>query len=130
MPSPQVFFRTAYKFFTEKTKCLLPVHYTGYMTDMIKLNVIAKKYNLPVVEDACQSILGSIDNINAGQWGDKQARIISLRLNPLQLRIADVIARGPEEEPPPGLTEEATLEEGKILIKPLINPIFKQNNLY
>ena len=30
---------------------------------------IAKKYDLPIVEDACQSILGSINNKNAGTWG-------------------------------------------------------------
>tara|TARA_Y100001970_G_C14217259_1_gene850418 strand:- start:133 stop:1233 length:1101 start_codon:yes stop_codon:yes gene_type:complete len=54
---------------TEKTKAILPVHFTGYMTDMRKVNLIAKKHNLFVVEDACQSILGSIDNRRAGTWG-------------------------------------------------------------
>ena len=54
---------------TKKTKALLPVHYTGYMTDMREINIISKKYNIPVVEDACQSILGSIDGKNAGTWG-------------------------------------------------------------
>jgi aminotransferase EvaB len=58
---------------TEKTKAILPVHFTGYMTDMRKLLPIAKKYNLPVVEDACQSILGAIDGKNAGTWGDAGA---------------------------------------------------------
>jgi len=54
---------------TENTKALLPVHYTGYMTDMRLLNKISEKYNIPVVEDACQSILGAIDGKNAGTWG-------------------------------------------------------------
>ncbi len=54
---------------TNKTKAMLPVHFTGYMADMKKINQIAEKYNIPVVEDACQSILGAIDNINAGTWG-------------------------------------------------------------
>jgi dTDP-4-amino-4,6-dideoxygalactose transaminase len=54
---------------TEKTKALVPVHFTGYMTDMRKISKIADQYNLPVVEDACQSILGSIDGKNAGTWG-------------------------------------------------------------
>ena len=31
---------------------------------------IAKKHNLPVVEDACQSILASINNKNSGTWSD------------------------------------------------------------
>ena len=34
---------------TKKTKALLPVHYTGYMTDMIELLKISKKYNIPIV---------------------------------------------------------------------------------
>ena len=55
---------------TKKTKAIVPVHFTGYMTNMIALNKIAKKYNLPVVEDACQSILASINNKNSGTWSD------------------------------------------------------------
>ena len=51
---------------TKKTKAIVPVHFTGYMTNMVKLNKIARKYKLPIVEDACQSILASIKNKNAG----------------------------------------------------------------
>ena len=58
---------------TEKTKALLPVHFTGYMTDMRKVMPLAEKYNLPVIEDACQSILGEIDGKKAGTWGDTGA---------------------------------------------------------
>ena len=58
---------------TEKTKAFLPVHYTGYMTDMRVINLISEKYNIPVVEDACQSILGAIDGKNAGTWGSTGA---------------------------------------------------------
>jgi len=54
---------------TSKTKAIVPVHFTGYMTDMRKLLPIANKYNLPIIEDACQSILGAIDNRKAGTWG-------------------------------------------------------------
>ena len=54
---------------TKNTKAILPVHFTGYMTDMRKISKIADQYNLSVIEDACQSILGSIDNRNAGTWG-------------------------------------------------------------
>lgn len=50
----------------KKTKAIVPVHFTRYMTDMRKLMPIAKKYNLPVVEDACQSILGAIENKKLG----------------------------------------------------------------
>jgi len=55
---------------TKKTKAIVPVHFTGYMTDMIKIKKISKKFKLPVVEDACQSILGAINKKNAGTWGE------------------------------------------------------------
>jgi dTDP-3-amino-2,3,6-trideoxy-4-keto-D-glucose/dTDP-3-amino-3,4,6-trideoxy-alpha-D-glucose/dTDP-2,6-dideoxy-D-kanosamine transaminase len=55
---------------TLRTKAIVPVHFTGYMTDMRKLGPIAEQHKLPVVEDACQSILGAIDGKNAGTWGD------------------------------------------------------------
>ncbi len=54
---------------TKRTKAIVPVHFTGYMTNMPEIIRIAKKYNLFVVEDACQSILGSINGKNAGTWG-------------------------------------------------------------
>lgn len=55
---------------TKKTKAIVPVHFTGYMTNMIKLNKISKKYNIPIVEDACQSILAEIDGKKSGTWSD------------------------------------------------------------
>ena len=55
---------------TKKTKAIVPVHFTGYMTNMIKLNKIAKKYKIPIVEDACQSILASLYNKNSGTLSD------------------------------------------------------------
>lgn len=58
---------------TPKTKAIVPVHFTGYMTDMRKVLPIAKKHNLAVIEDACQSILGAIDGKNAGSWGQAGA---------------------------------------------------------
>ena len=65
---------------TEKTKALLPVHFTGYMADMRKINQLSEKYNIPVIEDACQSILGAIDGKNAGTWG----RAGAFSLHPLK----------------------------------------------
>ena len=55
---------------TRKTKAIVPVHFTGYMTNMIKLKKLSKKYKIPIIEDACQSILGSINKKNAGTWGE------------------------------------------------------------
>ena len=55
---------------TKKTKAIVPVHFTGYMTNMPKLMKISKKYKIPIVEDACQSILANINKKNAGTWGE------------------------------------------------------------
>jgi len=55
---------------------------------------------------------------NAGCHGDRQARIVALQLRPLQLRIADAVARGPEEDPALGLAEQARLVGGEIRIEP------------
>ncbi len=65
---------------TPKTKAIVPVHFTGYMTDMRKLLPIAERHNLVVVEDACQSILGAIDGKNGGTWG----RAGAFSLHPLK----------------------------------------------
>jgi dTDP-4-amino-4,6-dideoxygalactose transaminase len=54
---------------TPRTKALMPVHLTGQMTDMPAIMEIAKKYNLPVLEDSCQCILGNIQGKNSGTFG-------------------------------------------------------------
>ena len=54
---------------TKKTKAIVPVHFTGYMTDMKKLTKISKKYKLPLIEDACQSILAELNGKKAGTFG-------------------------------------------------------------
>ena len=53
---------------------------------------------------------------HAGCHGARNARIVALQLRPLQLRIADAVARGPEEPPPEGVTEQARLEGDEIAI--------------
>jgi septum site-determining protein MinC len=53
---------------------------------------------------------------HAGCQGARNARIVALQLRPLQLRIADAVARGPEEPPPEGITEQARLEGDEIAI--------------
>jgi len=41
---------------TSKTKAILPVHLFGHSADVDAINAIAKKHNLLVIGDACQSI--------------------------------------------------------------------------
>jgi len=54
----------------------------------------------------------------AGKSGNKNACIASLYLNPLQLRIADVIAIGPKDKPKNCYPEIAVIDEQTIIIKP------------
>ena len=56
----------------------------------------------------------------AGQGGDKNASIASLYLNPLQLRIADLIAIGPKDKPNNYYPEIALIDIQTIIIKPHI----------
>jgi len=56
----------------------------------------------------------------AGNGGNKNASIASLYLNPLQLRIADVIAIGPKNKPKNHYPEIAVVEKELIIIKPLV----------
>ena len=56
----------------------------------------------------------------AGNGGNKNASISSLYLNPLQLRIADVVAIGPKDKPKNYYPEIAVVDEKTINIKPYI----------
>ena len=54
----------------------------------------------------------------AGKGGNKNASIASLYLNPLQLRISDVIAIGPKDKPKNSYPEIAVIHKQTIIIKP------------
>ena len=56
----------------------------------------------------------------AGQNGNKGACIASLYLKPLQLRISEIVAIGPKENPKDQFPEVAILENNKIIIKPYL----------
>ena len=56
----------------------------------------------------------------AGKGGNKSASIASLYLNPLQLRIADVIAIGPKDKPKNHYPEIALIDKQTININPFI----------
>lgn len=55
---------------TERTKAILPVHIYGLPCDMDRINAIAKKHNLVVIEDACQAWLGEYKGKKCGILGD------------------------------------------------------------
>ncbi|MGQ9568012.1 MAG: septum site-determining protein MinC [Anaerolineae bacterium] len=55
--------------------------------------------------------------VHAGAHGDEGAIICALRLAPTQLRIADFVARSPENEEPEA-PEIARLRDGRIVVEP------------
>ena len=56
---------------------------------------------------------------HAGKSGNYLAKISALFLKPIQLRIADKVAKGPKENQEIGLSEQAEILNGLIVIKPL-----------
>lgn len=55
---------------TKRTKAIIPVHLFGQVVDIVGLLKIAKKYNLKVIEDACQAHGASYKSKKAGVFGD------------------------------------------------------------
>lgn len=54
---------------TGRTKAVLPVHYSGEPADMDAVLSIAGERGIPVVEDACQSILSEFQGQRTGTFG-------------------------------------------------------------
>lgn len=55
---------------TKKTKAIIPVHLFGLPVNMEKIDQIAKKYKLFVIEDACQAIGAKYQGKKVGNLGD------------------------------------------------------------
>lgn len=58
------------KAITTKTKAILVVHLYGQLADMKKINALAEKYNLLVIEDSAQSHGANQDKLKSGNLGD------------------------------------------------------------
>ena len=54
---------------TKKTKAIMPVHLTGRICEMKKIKSISEKYNIPIIEDAAQSIGSKYYGKPAGSFG-------------------------------------------------------------
>ena len=55
---------------TDRTKAIQVVHMHGNPSDMVSIMEIANKYNIPVIEDSAQCVLGYIDDKLVGTFGD------------------------------------------------------------
>ena len=58
------------KFLTNKTKAIMPVHLTGRMAKMDQILNISKRYNIPIIEDAAQSIGSQYQDKFSGSIGE------------------------------------------------------------
>lgn len=58
---------------TDRTKAIIPVHLYGQPCQMDKILILAKKYNLLVIEDACQSHGASFRGKPVGSFGKMAA---------------------------------------------------------
>ena len=54
---------------TKRTKAIMPVHWTGRVSNMTKVNKIAKKYKLHVIEDSAQSMGSYFNSKHGGTYG-------------------------------------------------------------
>jgi perosamine synthetase len=54
---------------TEHTKAILPVHLAGWPVDIEKIMAISQKRNIPVIEDACQSVYAEVSGKKVGTFG-------------------------------------------------------------
>ena len=54
---------------TKKTKAIIPVHFAGAPANMDKINNLARKYNLTVIEDAAHAVGTYYKGIHAGGFG-------------------------------------------------------------
>jgi len=61
------------KYITNKTKAIIPVHLYGHPADMDEILDIAKKYDLKVIEDACQAHGATYKGKKVGSLGDVAA---------------------------------------------------------
>jgi perosamine synthetase len=55
---------------SKKTKAIIAVHMHGLPADMPEIMKISKKYNIPVIEDSAQCVLGKINGKLTGTFGD------------------------------------------------------------
>ena len=57
------------KLITEKTKAIVPVHWSGRPCEMNELMNISEEYGIPIIEDACHSILAEYNGRRTGTFG-------------------------------------------------------------
>ena len=54
---------------SDKTRIIMPVHMLGNPSDLARIQELAKKYNLTIIEDCCQALGGSYRRKRLGTYG-------------------------------------------------------------
>jgi perosamine synthetase len=54
---------------TENTKAIIAVDLFGNMANWTALNIISKKYGIPLIEDAAESLGSTLNGVRAGKFG-------------------------------------------------------------
>lgn len=57
------------KLITDKTKAIVPVHWTGRPCEMNEMMEISEEFGIPIIEDACHSILAEYHGRRTGTFG-------------------------------------------------------------
>jgi perosamine synthetase len=55
---------------TDRTRCIIPVHLFGMPCQMDRVMEIARKHDLKVIEDSCETMFAKFDNQVVGSFGD------------------------------------------------------------
>lgn len=55
---------------TQRTKAIMPVHLFGAPSDMHPIIKLAKKYNLKIIEDSCETMFTNYKGKRVGSFGD------------------------------------------------------------
>lgn len=114
---------------TKNTKAILPVHIFGNACDMDKINEIAKKYELYVIEDACQAIGGLYKGKKLGSLSDAGCFSFFPTKNLGGMGDGGLIATNNENvaRVVSALKNHGSGIEGRAALE-LLNPDFKDNN--
>ena len=54
---------------TKKTKAIVPVHWSGRPCEMDEMLMISREFDIPIIEDACHSILAEYHGQRTGTFG-------------------------------------------------------------
>lgn len=54
---------------TDKTKCIVPVHWAGRPCALDQLEALAESVGIPIISDACHAVMAAYQGIPVAKWG-------------------------------------------------------------